>query len=188
MRFVQSEAKSSFSPTSLWEGNLARAKKHFQENKCEGERPRPPPPLLSVGCSSRPRSTATRQADGAGGQRAATRNHCGNIPLPLGKQNNFSAFGEYFRNSNERDLFLLWAHGAEKWLFVLLGQGEHGDTRKARLPEAGHPPAPGLQFHLHISCTASRPPAPLGTHSHQPPPGGLMLPGLPSATTATEKG
>lgn len=34
--------QKQFLSNSLWEGNLARAKKHVQENKCEGERPETP--------------------------------------------------------------------------------------------------------------------------------------------------
>lgn len=32
-------AQEQFLSNSLWEGDLAGAKKHFQENKCERERP-----------------------------------------------------------------------------------------------------------------------------------------------------
>lgn len=63
--------QKQFLSNSLWEGNPARAKKHFQETNVKG-RDRRRPSLLPLGCSSRPHATATHQAEGAGRQRTAT--------------------------------------------------------------------------------------------------------------------
>lgn len=105
--------QKQFLSNSLWEGDPAGAKKHFQENKCERERPGPsfsPVPRLLF--------QASVNSHVPGGQRAATWEPLWEhpFPLPLGKQKNFPVFGEYFRHSNEKDLFLLLAHGAEKGL------------------------------------------------------------------------
>lgn len=69
----------------------------------------------------------------------------------------------------------------------LPGSGRTQAPRKVSLPEAATPLPPGLQLHVHYHVH-SRPPGPLGAHSRQPPRGGLVLPQLPSATTATEDG
>lgn len=159
--------QKQFLSNSLWEGDLARAKKHFQENKCEGER-QGPPSLPMPGCSSRPHSTATCQADGQPPQETLWENP---IPLPLGKQKNFSVFGEYFRNSSERDLFLLSAPGAEKGLLSSWVRENMGTPERSAFLRAAAPQVCGS-----TSTSRTRPAAPaqLGAHSRQPPPGGLM--------------
>lgn len=174
MRFIQSETKSSFSPIPSGNAIWPEPRNTFRKTNVKG-RARGHRPLLSMGCSSRPRSTATHQAAGAGGQTGSHREPLWEHPflLPLGKQKNFSAFGEYFRNSNERDLFLLLAHGAEKWLLSYwvrenTGTPERRDFLRRVTPRCAAPPP----YHVH----SQQPPAPLGTHSHQPPPGGLRLP------------
>lgn len=111
-RFVPIGDQKQFLSNSLWEGVLARAKKQFQENQCEGgDRGHPSPP--SLGCSSRPHPAATCQADGAGGQ---TGSHHGSHSRGHWANRRISVFGDYFRNSDEKDSFLLSAHGAERGL------------------------------------------------------------------------
>lgn len=74
--------------------------------------------------------------------------------LPLGKQKNFSVFGEYLRNSNEKDVFLLLAYGAEKGP-CLPGSGRTQAPRKVSLPEAATPQV--CSSTSIITCTAGRP-------------------------------
>lgn len=108
---VQLEIRSSFSPTPSGKATWPEARNTFRKTHVNG-RDHGHSSLLPPGCSSRPRSTATCQAD----RRAATWEPLWEYPflLPLGKQKNFSVFGEYLRNSNEKDVFLLLACGAEK--------------------------------------------------------------------------
>lgn len=96
------------------------------------------------------------------------------LPLPLGKQKNFSVFGEYFRNSNGRDSFLLLAHGAKKGLLSSWVTENTGTPDRPALPRLA---TPGV-------CR----PGPRGRPLRRPPPGGLTPQGLPSATTATKEG
>lgn len=89
--------QKQFLSNSLWEGDLARAKKHFQKNKCEGERPGPPlapVPDAPLGLSQQPSAWRTGQMDRQPPQEPLWENLF--LP-PLGKQKNFSVFGEYFR-------------------------------------------------------------------------------------------
>lgn len=110
-RFVPIGDQKQFLSNSLWEGDVARAKKHFQENQCEG-RDGPPfspvPGLLF-------QASLNSQAPGRRGGRAHAQPQ-EPFPLPLGRQKNFSVFGEYFRISVEKDVFLLSAHGTERAL------------------------------------------------------------------------
>lgn len=155
--------QKQFLSNSLWEGDLAGAKKHFQENKCEGKRQGPPfspiPGVALPGLAQQPRARRTGGQTGSRPREPLWENP---IPLPLGKQKNLSVFGDYFRNSNERDLLLLSAPGAEKELL----SSWVGDARKVSLPEDGRPPnpRPGLQLHVHVTCTAAL--APLGASPH----------------------
>lgn len=148
MQFVQLETKSSFSPTPSGKATWPEPRNTFRKTNVKG-RNQGHPSLLSPGCSSRPHSMATCQAD----RQAATWEHP--FPLPLGKQKNFPVFGEYFRNSNERDLFLLLAHGAEKGLLSSWVRENTGTPERSAFPRLGTPP--GLQQHVHITCTASGP-------------------------------
>lgn len=162
--------QKQFLSNSLWEGDLARAKKHFQKNKCKGERQGPPlapVPDAPLGLSQQPSAWRTGQMDRQPPQEPLWENL---FPPPLGKQKNFSVFGEYFRNSNERHRFSCRLMGL-KGAFVLLGQGERGDVRKVSLPEDA---APGSAAPGTITRTARRPDRP-GARSRQPPPQGLIL-------------
>eukprot|EP00069_Balaena_mysticetus_P004928 bmy_04532T0 len=90
--------QKQFLSSSLWEGDLAGAKKHFQEHKCEGETQGP---------------------------------HFSPVPG--------AALPKYFRNSNERDLFLLSAPGAEKgllssWVRESMGTPERSAFLRLTIP------------------------------------------------------
>lgn len=104
--------RKPFLSSSLWEGDLAGAETHFQENKCEGERPGPPALAPQAAPPGLAQWLRARQTDGPPpGAALGT-----STPAAAG-QTEESVFGEYFRNSNERELVQpLLAHGAEKGL------------------------------------------------------------------------
>lgn len=84
------------------------------------------------------------------------------FPRPLGKQN-FSVFGEYFRNSDEKDLLLLSAPGAERGLLSSsVGEIMGTPERSAFLRMTGPP----------RDCRPTSLSRPRG--ARQPPPGGLL--------------
>lgn len=172
MRFVQSETKSSFSPTPSGKATWPEPRNTFRKTNVKGRDQRRPS-LLPLGCSSRPHATATHQAEGAGRQRTATQEPRWEHPflLPLGKQKNFSIFGEYFRNSNERDLFLLLAHGAEKgllssWVWQNTGTPERLTFLRLAAPRP-RPAHPGWSSRS-ISHAQPAALAPRGAHPTSP--------------------
>lgn len=148
-----SETKSSFSPTPSGKAIWPEPRNTFRKTNVKGETGAA---LLSCPWAALPGLTPQRR--GRRADRQPPREPLGETPFPppLGKQKNFSVFGEYSRNSSEKDLFLLSAHGAERGLLSSsVGETMGTPARSTFLRMATPPPVTAAPRPCHPQCPAA---------------------------------
>lgn len=161
MRFVQSETKSSFSPTPSGKVTWPEPRNTFRKTNVKGS-DTGHPSLLSPGCSSRPGSTATSRADGRTGRRWT-----GSHP------DNHSGKARSHCHWANRRIFQSLENISETPMKETCFSRRHMGLKRGFCPPGSGRKVTFLRMAAPRSA-APRPPRPAGCPPRQPPPGGLQ--------------